>query len=104
LGLQLNLILLSKEQQKGVSPLDSGGYYFWKSESRAHLSSPNLGIKTGAFYKLSNKLELELNYYYGILNVSSSKSLSHYYDFRVRQLTFGIRYKLNAHKKVENDE
>jgi|ERR1035437_3253353 hypothetical protein len=93
LGLQVSYFLISSEETK-VTVIESG------TTTNSNSSSKNLsftkydyGPKLMLFYKLSNKVSLNLDYYYGLQNLDQAGA-SFGISVKNQQLSLGASYKL----------
>jgi hypothetical protein len=81
LGFQFNYLLRGKEQNGN----------FGNETYKANIDKFDYGVRGGIIYDYSNKFEIEGNYYFGINNIWADTY--HKGNWKVRQLTVGLRYK-----------
>lgn len=94
LGLQVSYLLMSNEKNT-ISIIQTGYPNFDTTYVSKNLSISKFdyGPKLMLFYQLSNKLSLNLDYYYGIQNLLLNTSATGF-SIRNQQLSFGLAYKL----------
>jgi hypothetical protein len=93
LGLQVSYMIISSDESKiTVIQNDSTSQYNSNSKNLS-FSKLDYGPKLMLFYKLSNKVSLNLDYYYGLQNLDQAGA-SFGISVRNQQLSFGASYKL----------
>ena len=94
LGLQANFVLLSSGREIGHATYQ-GQYYEWDNKGKKlGINFLEYGTRGGLLYKLSDKLSIETNYYYGLTNLLKDSSIKKYWTWRVQQWTVGLRYNI----------
>jgi hypothetical protein len=91
-GIQTSLMLSNREDGFGLF-LDNGATFTYDNESKnLNFIKYDIGPKLGLFYDVTNRLFLDMDFYYGLnnhfINPIGNSSLKN------QQITFGIGYKL----------
>ena len=73
----------------------SGSTYSAGSEKLSNIDNLDYGPKVGLTWRLSTYLNLEGTWYYGLNNITHDEFLANYREYRIRQISIGIRYILN---------
>jgi len=68
------------------------------SQPLSNIDNIDYGPKAGITWRLSNYLNLEGNWYYGLNNITHDPDLKNYREYRIRQVSLGIRYILTRQK------
>jgi opacity protein-like surface antigen len=98
LGFQTNFVLASGGEEKGQA-IYQGQLYTWENKGdKLDINSYDYAARAGLLYKLSDRLSIETNYYYGLTNLLKDSSIKPYWTWKVQQWTVGLRYKLFAHR------
>ncbi len=94
IGFQTNFVLASGGRVSGQI-LDKDQLYTWSGSANGlEINKHDFGGRVGIFYKLSEKYNIEANYYYGLTNLIKDEQLAKSTEWRVQQLTLGLRYNL----------
>jgi len=88
-GMQVAYCLLSKEKVKGTVIIEGDEDSWEKTTSNIGIDRFDAGFRLGLAYKISSKISIEGEYYYGINNINSSNSS---YKSKIQQISTGIRY------------
>ncbi len=95
LGFQTSLKLGTSYTVKSHS---SAGTYSAGNQALTKIDNLDYGLKVGLSWKLSTYLDLEGTWYHGLNNITHDPFLSNYREYRIRQLSIGIRYILTRKK------
>jgi len=95
IGIQANLALAAVSKAEGQM-YHEGKLYDWndKEDFLDGINRFNYGGRIGLFYKLSDKLSFETNYYYGLNGLELDKKAEEIMNTRIQQCTVGLRYNL----------
>lgn len=97
LGFQTNFVLASGGEVKGNATYN-GQYNTWDNKvNKLGINNYDYGVRAGLLYKLSDKLSIETNYYFGLTNLIKDSQLSKFDTWKVQQWTVGLRYNLFSH-------
>lgn len=96
LGVQGNFVWESGGRVEGRATLYGTPYTWENSSDKLGINQYDYGIRAGVIYNLSARLSLEANYYMGLTNLIEDDDLAKYWDWRVQQLTVGVRFNLLA--------
>ncbi|HET6245075.1 MAG: PorT family protein [Bacteroidetes bacterium] len=91
-GLQFLLLITSNGRQKGEMNYNGEVISWDNNHGKLNIDRYDFGPRAGIIYKITEKFDIEANYYQGINNIINN-SLQSYFRWRNQQLTIGMRYK-----------
>jgi hypothetical protein len=92
-GLQFNYLISRTEQKKGKENVLQEVPFNWAT-STPNIDKYDYGLKLGIILNRDKKFEIEGAYYHGLNNIWYSE-IKHQGNWKVKQLTFGLRYKFS---------
>ena len=81
-----------------ISHSSSGSTYTNDTRRLSNIDNLDYGPKIGLAWRLSTYLDLEGNWYYGLNNITHDPDFKNYMEYRIRQVSLGIRYILTRNK------
>ncbi len=104
LGVQMNYHLRSSSSENGYGVDLTGQAVEWEFDGgQLNIDQFNIGIRPGCFYQLSDRVQFELNYFGGLNNIIDSPNLTDIWNWKVQQLTAGLRLSVGWNKtKIES--
>ncbi|MBA3901402.1 MAG: PorT family protein [Bacteroidetes bacterium] len=91
-GLQFMLLLTSNGREKGETNYNGEVKRWDNNYGKLNIDHYDFGPRAGIIYKMTERLDIDANYYHGINNIINN-TLQSYYRWRNQQLTIGMRYK-----------
>ncbi|MDQ3192179.1 MAG: PorT family protein [Bacteroidota bacterium] len=91
-GMQFMLLLTSNGRQKGEMKYNGEVLSWDNNMGKLNIDRYDFGPRVGITYKITEKFDIEANYYQGINNIINN-SLQSSFRWKNQQLTIGIRYK-----------
>lgn len=101
-GFQISRALASSGREKNeatIHEIRQESYSGNRKIDNIHITHYDLGPKAGVIYHLTNRLAVEGTYYYGINNIHQTTPIIG--EWKVQQITLGIRYALWSKKTVQ---
>lgn len=94
IGVQASYALASLGQIRGRAPTNGTTVSFEQS-SELGINRFDYGARAGLMFNLSRLFDVEATYYYGANNLSPAFNIGHW-NWKIQQLTLGLRYKIIA--------
>lgn len=98
LGIQGSLALLSIGKNKGKNLINGIESSFENQYSSINIDRFDFGPRAGILYQLTDKLQLEGMYYYGLNNIFGPNGPG--WTWRVQQAIIGVRYTFGSHDQL----
>lgn len=98
-GVQTSFTLASRGHVIGEASY-SGGVLKFEDEGKLNITNFDFGLRAGLMYKLTKRIAAEATYYHGISNIMGPTAPADW-NWKVQQITIGLRYKLLVLKKED---
>lgn len=101
LGAEVHYAIISGGRERGNSIVNGQTYSWDNGPDELNIRKFDFGLRPGVVYHFSEWIQFELNGYYGLTNMVKDESFREYANWKVQQLTVGIRWNFHGPRIVK---
>ncbi len=95
-GGEVHYAIISGGRERGNAIVNGQTNSWDNGPDELYIRKFDVGLRPGVVYHFSDWIQFELNGYYGLTNLVKDESFREYADWKVQQLTIGVRF--NFHR------